>query len=78
MTLDELANDMTARISGVDWTAVAPDEVKRLQALGLDEGAEVSIAYRGTFFWRDPIAVRIGAMTVALRRSHARAFSVKP
>lgn len=77
MTLDELASDLTARISGVDWTVVAADEAKRLRALGLDEGAEVSIAHRGTFLWRDPIAVRIGSMTVALRRSHARAFLVR-
>lgn len=76
MTLDELAKDLTARICTVDWDAVAPDEGKRLRALGLDEGAEVSIAHRGTFLWRDPLAVRIGSMTVALRRSHARAFSV--
>lgn len=78
MTLDELENDLTARICAVDWEAVAPDEAKRLQALGFDEGAEVSIAHRGTFLWRDPLAVRIGAMTVALRRSHARAFSIAP
>jgi ferrous iron transport protein A len=77
MTLDELPNDRTVLIAEVDWSAVAPDEAKRLQALGLDEGAEVCISHRGTFFWRDPIAVRIGAMTVALRRSHARAFSVR-
>lgn len=76
MNLDGLEIGATARIVAVDWPSLAVDEAKRLQALGIDEGAEVSIAHRGILMGRDPIAVRIGAMTVALRRSHARAISV--
>lgn len=76
MTLDELAIGRSAIIGGVDWRALAADEVKRLRALGIDEGAEVSIAHRGLFFGRDPLAVRIGSMTVAIRRSHARAIAL--
>lgn len=77
MTLDGLSIGATARILAVDWAAVAPDEAKRLQALGIDAGAEVSIAHRGVFAGRDPLAIRIGAMTLALRRSHARAIAVE-
>lgn len=76
MTLDELSTGKAARIARVDWPALAEDEAKRLQALGIDEGAEISIAHRGILLGRDPLAIRIGNMTVALRRSHARAISV--
>ena len=77
VTLDALKTGSAARIVAVDWPALAPDEAKRLQALGFDEGAEISIAHRGVFAGRDPIALRIGSMTVALRRTHARAMTVE-
>jgi ferrous iron transport protein A len=38
----------------------------------------VAIAHRGIFAGRDPIALSVGRMTVALRRSHARAMTVEP
>ncbi len=53
------------------------EESQRLRALGIEEGAEVSVAYRGVFGARDPIAIEIGRMTVALRRVHARAMQVE-
>ena len=76
MTLDGLTIGAAARIIAVDWCALASDEAKRLQALGIDEGAEVELAHRGVFAGRDPLALRIGRMTIALRRSHARAITV--
>ena len=78
MTLDGLEIGAAARITAVDWPALAADEAKRLQALGFDEGAEIAISHRGILLGRDPLAIRIGAMTVALRRSHARAITVEP
>lgn len=78
MTLDQLSTGTSARIAAVDWPALAEVEAKRLQALGIDEGAEISIAHRGILTGRDPLAIRIGSMTVALRRSHARAIAVEP
>ena len=77
MTLDGLEIGAGARITAVDWSVLASDEAKRLQALGIDEGAEISITHRGIFAGRDPLAIRIGAMTVALRRSHAHAIAVE-
>jgi ferrous iron transport protein A len=77
MTLDLLPLGQLARISAVDWGALAPDEVQRLQALGLDVEARVALAYRGVLGGHDPLAVTIGRMTVALRRAHARAMSVE-
>jgi ferrous iron transport protein A len=77
MTLDLLPLGQTARISAVDWASLAPDEVQRLQALGLDVEARVAVAYRGVMGGYDPLAITIGRMTVALRRAHARVMSVE-
>ncbi|EGD57881.1 hypothetical protein Y88_3211 [Novosphingobium nitrogenifigens DSM 19370] len=78
MTLDQLPLGTLARIDSVDWPALVPEEAQRLRALGLDEGAHIRLAYRGVFLARDPLAVEIGRMTVALRRVHARAMHVTP
>ena len=77
MTLDRLPIGQKARIVAVDWLRLADDEARRLRALGLEEGAKVSVAYRGIFGGRDPLAVEIGRMTVALRLAHAHAMTVE-
>ena len=77
MTLDGFDSGRTARITRVDWTVLAEDEGKRLKALGVDEGAEVAILHRGVFGTRDPIALRLGNMTIAIRRAHAAAIGVE-
>ncbi len=77
MTLDLLPLEIRARIVAVDWTLLVPEEAQRLQALGVDQGATVSVAHRGIFAGRDPIALSIGRMTVALRRVHAQAIEVE-
>ena len=77
MTLDQLPLGLTARIVAVDWSLLASEEAQRLRALGIDAGAEVAIAHRGVFGGSDPLALTIGRMTVALRRSHARAMQVE-
>ena len=76
MTLDQLPPRTRATIAKIDWAAVAPEEAKRLQALGIDEGVEVAVAHRGVFGGRDPLALTIGRMTLAVRRSHAAAITV--
>jgi ferrous iron transport protein A len=76
MTLDQLQPRRRAEIVAIDWDVLAPDEAKRLQALGIDEGARVAVEHRGIFAGHDPIALRIGRMTVAIRRAHARAMTV--
>ena len=68
MTLEGLERGARARILAVDWARLAPEEGKRLRALGIDEGAEVTVAHRGVFGGRDPLAITIGRMTVAVRR----------
>ena len=68
----------SVRVLAVDWDRLDPAEGRRLRALGLDSGAVLRLAHRGIFVGRDPIAVEIGRMTIALRRSHALAVSVEP
>lgn len=78
MKLEALERGVEARIVSVDWSAIAPEEGKRLRALGIDQGAQISISHRGIFGGKDPIAILIGRMTIAIRRVHAAAMSVEP
>lgn len=78
MLLDELPLRCKARITGIDWTLLADEDVLRLGALGFEEGAEVAISHRGILFGRDPLAIRIGRMTIGIRRAHAQAIKVEP
>jgi len=77
MTLDLLPPGQAARIVAIDWPALVEEEARRLRALGLDHGAKVSVSHRGVFGGRDPIALSIGRMTVAVRRAHAAAMKVE-
>jgi len=72
--LDELPLSTPATIRGVDWAALGADG-RRLQQLGFDEGVCVEPLHRGPV-GADPLAVRVGRMTVAIRRAHARAVAV--
>jgi ferrous iron transport protein A len=77
MTLDTLPIGQRARIVAIDWSRLIEEEAQRLRALGLDQGARVAVSHRGVLGGRDPIAVTVGRMTVALRRSHAQAMQVE-
>ena len=77
MTLDQLDRGQRATVVAVDWASLAPEDAKRLRAMGRDEGASVSLAHRGMFGGADPLAVTVGRMTVALRRAHAAAMQVE-
>ena len=74
MNLDTLPIGATARIATIDWSAIPESEGHRLRSLGVDHGATVESLHKGILFWRDPIAVRIGRMTIALRRKVAVAI----
>ena len=78
MTLDQLPKDASATIASIDWALLDVREARRLRELGFAEGAAVSALHRGVLFWRDPIAVKIGRMTVAVRKAHAAAMHVIP
>ena len=73
--LDQLKLGIRARIATIDWAALGETEANRLRHFGFDEGVSVEPLHLGPF-GRDPLAVRVGRMTVAIRRSHARAVKV--
>ena len=78
MTLDSLTPRRPHRVTAIDWAALPTAEGHRLRSLGLEEGAVVELLHRGMLFWRDPLAVRIGRMTVAMRKKNAAAVSCAP
>ena len=72
--LDQLPLRQKRRVTSIDWAAMPDSEGHRLRSLGLDEGVVVEPLHKGILFWRDPIAVRVGRMTIALRRKVAAAI----
>ena len=77
LTLDRLAVGSKALVSSVDWTLLDDGEACRLRHFGFDAGVTVEPLHLGPF-GRDPIAIRVGRMTVAIRRKHAGAVRVTP
>jgi ferrous iron transport protein A len=76
-SLDRLTVGTRARVASVDWAALEESEACRLRHFGFDEGVTVEPLHLGPF-GRDPIAIRVGRMTVAIRRRHAGAIQVQP
>ena len=75
MSLDQLKVGSRASITSIDWDSLEGSEAARLRHFGFDEGVMVEPLHLGPF-GRDPLAIRVGRMTVAIRRSHARAVRV--
>ena len=78
MTLAELPFQTEATIATIDWSALSERDGRRLRELGFDEGVAVEPLHGAGFVARDPLAVRIGRMTVAIRKAHAAAIAVDP
>ena len=78
LSLDRLPVGQTARISSIDWAAMAESEGRRLRELGLYEGVEVEALHRGALLFRDPLAVRVGRMRIVVRSAHAAAVMLEP
>ena len=78
MKLDQLPLNQPATITRIGWDAFEAGAAQRLRTLGFDEGITVEALHRGVLLARDPIACRIGRMTVAIRRIHAALIDVTP
>jgi ferrous iron transport protein A len=76
LRLDQLAFRTPATVTGIEWSALTPTEARRLRNLGLDEGVRIEALHGGPI-GRDPLAVKIGRMTVAIRRNNAQAVLVE-
>ena len=77
ISLDLLKVGTKARVAAIDWAALEESEASRLRHFGFDEGVTVEPLHLGPF-GRDPMAIRVGRMTVAIRRRHAGAIRVTP
>jgi len=77
MRLNDLPPRHSATIHHIDWSALKSGEARRMRELGFDEGVRVEMLHRGPL-GLDPIAFRVGRMTIALRRATAAAVSVEP
>ena len=75
--LDQLEVGKKARVLSIEWGTLDRAELSRLRHFGFDEGVTVEPLHLGPF-GRDPIAIRVGRMTVAIRRKHAGAVRVLP
>jgi ferrous iron transport protein A len=78
VNLDQLPLHQTATITAIDWSVLGEREGRRMRELGFEKGEEVEAIHASGWFSRDPIACRIGRMTVAIRKAHAAAVSVTP
>jgi ferrous iron transport protein A len=74
--LDELPLNRPARVARIAWGELADATARRLRELGFDVGVTIETMHVAPF-GRDPIACRVGRMTVALRRAQARAIAVE-
>ena len=75
ISLDQLPVGVKGRVLSVDWALLDEGEACRLKHFGFDDEVVVETLHLGPF-GRDPIAIRVGRMTVAIRRKHARAINV--
>jgi ferrous iron transport protein A len=76
LSLDQLPFHTPARVTGIDWSRLSDSDSRRLRNLGFDEGVRIE-ALHGAPFGKDPLAIRIGRMMVAMRRAQAQAVSVE-
>ena len=76
LSLDQLPYHRPATVTGIAWESLTQSDAKRLRNLGFDEGVAIE-ALHGAPFGRDPIAVRIGRMQVAIRRAEACTITVE-
>lgn len=67
---------LPGRIVRLDGDPGHDPVIRRLYELGFDEGAPVELTHRGPL-GGDPLAVRVGQMTVALRRAEAARILVR-
>ena len=70
------ARGVIIRVNALDGALRAGELERRLLELGFVEGAEVEVLQEG-LFGRDPIALRLDDMRVAIRRREAAAIQVR-
>lgn len=77
MRLTELPLRQPAFVDLIDWSVLSASEGQRLREFGLCEGASVEALHHGGLWGKGPIACKVGRMTIAMRRNHAAAVTVR-
>jgi len=67
----------TATIVSIDRDGCNPANARQLHEMGFDEGVDIELLHRAPL-GGDPLAVRVGNMVVALRKSLAAMIVVVP
>jgi len=75
--LDAAPKRVPFRVRQVDGDPRVPDRARQLEELGFFPGEEVMVMARGVP-GADPLVVRIGQSTFALRRAEAACVRVEP
>lgn len=75
--IERLSPGEVMTIAAIDRDGLDPLTAQRLHELGFDEGVDVELLHRAPF-GGDPLAVRVGNMTVALRRAMAALIEIEP
>ncbi len=77
MLIEHLARGQVMTITAIDRDGLDPQTAERLHELGFDEGVDIELLHRAPL-GGDPLAVKVGNMTVALRKAMARLIEVAP
>lgn len=77
MRLDALALNVPARVRSVHAQAANPEWPQLLADIGFTPGEPVRVLHRAVL-GGDPLVVRVGAGTFALRRAEAAQVEVEP
>ena len=76
-SLAELATDRRARVQGVACPSSQPDWPRQLAEIGFTPGEMVCVLHR-TGRGGDPMVIRVGTSTFALRRAEAACVQIEP
>lgn len=76
-TLDQVPLHMPHEVASVDAPNHAPDWAERLNEIGFLPGERVVVTAHGAF-GADPLVVRVGLSSFALRRAEAACVRVCP
>lgn len=77
LTLDQIATAVACVVDDIVYPAHGPGAAQRLEDIGFLPGEPVMVLHRGAL-GGDPLAVRIGPSTFALRRAEAACVRVRP
>ena len=75
-TILDLRRGEQATIASVDALNVDPVTTRRLHEMGFDDGVDVELLHIGPA--GGPLAVRVGNMAIALRRTLAAMIEIEP